>query len=234
MYTRAKLAAPLAAAALLGAAPLGAQQRPVAPGWYALTAVPTEYQVGVEPLRRPGGDGFVGATVRGFVDVPRASAILQQSIRADGYRGRRVRVTGWLRTAGDTTAVQAALWMRVDGANGPLSSDYMIDRPIVGTRDWAPYAVVLDVPHDALGVSFGAALTGRGQLWLDDVALETVGREVATTGRPGSAIYGGGIAGRVSRAELVELRRANLAAYRRAPDRPLNLSFEQTPVVAAR
>jgi hypothetical protein len=43
--------------------------------------------------------------------------------------------------------------------------------------------VALDVPRDAVGISFGVLLDGPGQLWLDDVALEPVGRDTPLTGR---------------------------------------------------
>ena len=235
MFTRAKMVRwSGTVAALLAAAPLPAQQQPVAPGWFGMATVPTEYAIGVEPVRRPGGEGFVGATIRGFVPAPYASGILLQSVRADEYRGRRVRLTGWLRTAGDTADVQARLWMRVDGGRGPLASDYMLERPVVGTRDWARYAVVLDVPRDAIGISFGVALTGRGQLWLDDVTFEPVGRDVATTGGLGTASRSDAVAAPAGRVVLGELRRASLRAYALAPTRPVNLNFEQAAVIAVR
>jgi hypothetical protein len=40
------------------------------------------------------------------------------------------------------------LWMRVDGAQKDnLAFDNMAGRKITGTRDWATYTVVLDVPR---------------------------------------------------------------------------------------
>jgi len=39
----------------------------------------------------------------------------------------------------------AGLWMRVDGTRGAmLGFDSMQDRPIKGSVDWKPYAIVLD------------------------------------------------------------------------------------------
>lgn len=221
-----------------GIAPLVAQQQllqpqAVAPGWYAAgSTVPREYNIGLEPLRRPDGTGFVGATIRGNVAAPYASGLLAQSIRADAYRGRRIRLTGWLRTVGDTAA-EARLWMRVDGATGAQAWDYMLDRPIQGTRDWLPYTVVLDVPGSALGISFGAGLTGRGQLWLDDVSLETVGEDVPATGQIRNGTDANGFVSRTGRVALRELRSEHLQAYRFASTRPMNLSFEEA-VVASR
>lgn len=232
----------VAAASILGgAAVLGAQHPPqqaIAEGWYAAgSTVPGEYRIGLEPLRRPGGTGFVSATITGSVAAPYASGILLQSIRADEYRGRRVRLTGWLRTAGDSTA-EARLWVRVDGPTGPQVSDYMLDRPITGTRDWAQYSVVLDVPGNAVGISFGGALTGRGQMWLDDLAFERVDGEVVTTETQGTielaGHVGNGAPTHARRVEVRELRRIDVQAYRFAPLRPVNLGFEQATVIASR
>lgn len=135
---------PVTVAALLGAAPLRAQQQPVAPGWFGMSVDPSEYALGVEPVRRPGGGGFVGATGAGL-----GRRAVRQRDRAAERARRRVpraaRPAHRLRTAGDAADVQARLWMRVDGGKGPLASDYMLERPVVGTRDRAPYAVVVAV-----------------------------------------------------------------------------------------
>jgi hypothetical protein len=210
----------LATPLLVIAAAASGQQIQIAPGWYVLGDYPGEYSIGVEPVRRTGGEGWAGATIRSMTMGPGGEGILAQSIRADAYRGQRVRLTGWIRTASTELAGQAGLWMRVDGPRGVLAADFMTDRPLVGTRDWAPYSAVLDVPRDAVGITFGLALAGAGQVWLDDVDLAVVGREVATTGRSGSDIARSMIA------------RPPLAAYRSAPMRPVNLSFEQMRVVA--
>jgi ketosteroid isomerase-like protein len=103
---------------------------------------------------------------------------LLQAIAADDYRGKRVRLSGWLRTA-DVTEV--GLWMRVDDDLRMLAFDNMQDRPIKGTTDWQMYSVVLDVPIEATKILFGTNLVGRGQVWSDDFKLEIVDDSVAST-----------------------------------------------------
>jgi hypothetical protein len=44
------------------------------------------------------------------------------------------------------------------------------------------YEVVLDVPADATGISFGALLNGSGKIWLNDVKFDVVGQDVLPTG----------------------------------------------------
>jgi AraC family transcriptional regulator len=60
----------------------------------------------------------------------------------------------------------------------------MQTRKIMGTRDWASYSIVLDVPRDAAEIHFGILLDGRGRVWADDFTFEVVGRDVETTSRP--------------------------------------------------
>ncbi len=73
--------------------------------------------------------------------------------------------------------------MRVDGPQNrqSLAFDNMQDRPIRGTTDWVRYAIVLDVPNEAVTIAFGALLSGSGQIWMDDLQFEIVGNDTATT-----------------------------------------------------
>jgi hypothetical protein len=78
--------------------------------------------------------------------------------------------------------------MRVESTDGKanysISSDFMGDRPIKGTNDWRQFDVVLDVPNeDSTQIYFGALLSGKGQVWVDDFRFEIVDKSVKTTGR---------------------------------------------------
>jgi hypothetical protein len=193
-------------------------------GWYAVGAGTGDYAVGTDLSRRDGGLGFGGGTIRSLIAAPRGLATLQQSIRADLYRGERVRLSGFVkRGAREEMGGTAALWMRVDGPAGSESSDYMQNRPISEGTDWARYAVVLDVPPNAVGISLGVVLEGQGQVWLDDVALERVGRDVALTGRPGPVVARGDTPTDLRQDAL--RRHRQKTAYRDALLRPVNLSF---------
>jgi hypothetical protein len=107
-----------------------------------------------------------------------------QMFDAGQYRGKRLRVTGFVKTL--DVVDWAGLWMRVDGAAGQvLAFDNMVNRPIHGTTEWAQYSIVLDVPATAHAVGFGVLLNGAGSVLVDDFAFDTVGSEVATTGTHG-------------------------------------------------
>ena len=151
-------------------------------GWIHAGDRPAEYESGVDP--RGGRAGRACAFLRSRRAGPVGFGTLMQSVAADEYLGKRVRFSADVKAAG--VASWAGLWMRVDGAwqegQPPmLAFDNMRGRPIKGTRDWARYAVVLDVPAEAHGIAFGILLEGAGQAWMDGLRLEIVGTDVATT-----------------------------------------------------
>ncbi len=103
---------------------------------------------------------------------------LGQLIAADNYHGKRVRLSGWLKTE---NADSAALWMRLDGDRRLLGFDNMDDRPVRGTTDWKQFELVLDIPAETVNIVFGTLISGKGQVWADDLKLEIVGSSVAST-----------------------------------------------------
>ena len=88
--------------------------------------------------------------------------------------GKRVRFSGYIKTAGITRGY-AGLWWRVDGPNGTLAFDNMRDRGATGSTDWKLYDLQLTVPADAKNINFGVLLTGDGAAWFDDLAVELDG-----------------------------------------------------------
>jgi len=57
----------------------------------------------------------------------------------------------------------------------------MQGRAIKGTTDWTLYDIVLDVPDSASNIAFGALLTGKGQIWFDNLKFEIVDKSIPTT-----------------------------------------------------
>lgn len=186
-------------------------------GWYA-SGDTSEYHIGTDVARRDGGTGYISATIKSVGDSPISFGLLQQSIRADDFRGRRVRLSGYVRTAPRNEGT-GHLWMRVDGERGIESSDYMLARPVVTGTEWTRYDVVLDVSHRAAGITFGVALVGTGQVWLDDVQLEVVRNDVAVTGSAGG-LHNSSTGSNPSFATAI-------GKYRIAPRQPVNLDFEE-------
>lgn len=166
-------------------------------GWFAAGSHPRDYEMGVDHTVTHGGkaSGYIKSTV----PKPRAFGTLMQMFKADDYRGKRLRMSGYAKAK--KIENWAGLWMRVDGPeNKSLSFDNMRDRPITGKTDWERYKIVLDVPENSVNIAFGILLDGKGQAWVDDLQFEVVGKDVPTT-------------------DLVGKRKE-------FPKQPLNLDFE--------
>jgi hypothetical protein len=127
--------------------------------------------------------GNVCAYLKSVVAETGGFGTLMQTFKADEYRGKRVWMSGYVKAK--DASDWAGLWMRVDGARKDeiLAFDNMQDRAIKGTIDWKKYEIVLDVPENSEMVAFGLLLSGKGQVWMDDLQFEVVGKDVPTTGR---------------------------------------------------
>ena len=106
---------------------------------------------------------------------------LLQAVRADNYRGKRVRLSGWMRPRNVSNTSVSGLWMRIEGPGLTLGFDNMSNRPVFGYGDWRQVAVVLDVPATAIGISFGAQFQATNSVLVDDLRFEVVATDVPTT-----------------------------------------------------
>lgn len=114
-------------------------------------------------------------------DIPGFGTLLQTA-SADKYKGKRLRMSADMRTK---DASRAAFWLRADqrGGKGMLLLDNMNERPITGTTEWKRYEIEMDVPEEATHIIYGAMLTSTGQIWFDNVRLETVDKAVPAKGK---------------------------------------------------
>lgn len=113
---------------------------------------------------------------------PSKFGTLSQYCSADQYLGKRVRMTGYLKS--ENVKNWAGMWFRVDDSKQKdlsLSFDNMSDRPIKNTTDWKKYEIVLDVPQQAGAMAFGVLLEGSGKVWISGISFEVVDQSVPTT-----------------------------------------------------
>ncbi len=140
---------------------------------------------------KPNGAGYDGGhdasvrhtagrtiVLRSTSDTTAAFGTLAETIPIDAYRGKRVRVSGYLRSS---DATSASFWLRVDGPVGMQAFDNMAGRALTGTKDWTPFAIVLDVPADAHALIGGLLLQGHGTVWADDLRIDVVDSRVPST-----------------------------------------------------
>lgn len=169
-----KSVAALAAIALIVGASFASGTVPK--GWLLAGSAPNDYRVSADEAVRHGGKSsalleFVGKKAEGF-------GTLMQIFSAENYRGKRLRLIGWIKTENADTA---QMWLRLDGDNKTVGFDNMQNRLLRGTQDWKKCEIVLDVPADAVNIAFGFIVSGTGKAWADDFKFDIVDEKVAVT-----------------------------------------------------
>jgi len=100
---------------------------------------------------------------------------VRQTIDATSFRGRRVRLSGWLRFApsdSEDIPSSARIWIQVGG--GQPTFEDLGAHPVRG-REWTSVKLICEVGRDADSLTFGAALDGYGRTWVDDLQIREVG-----------------------------------------------------------
>jgi hypothetical protein len=142
--------------------------------WLLAGQTPEHYDIGLDSAETVSGKG--GKFIRNVDGVDKGWGTLMQSIAAKNYLGQRLRLQAKIKTR---DVGSAGLWMRVDKPEKMAVAFYNSqDKPIVGSSDWQIRSVVLDVPADSSLIAFGVLQHGKGQVWLDELSLEVVGKEV--------------------------------------------------------
>lgn len=104
---------------------------------------------------------------------PYSYGVATQAIATSGLVGDRVRLGGHVKTK-DVDGGHAALWMRIDDADGVLYLENMQQAPIQGTQDWQRFEITAPLLRDATRLSFGVIMTGQGSAWFDDLTVEAI------------------------------------------------------------
>ena len=148
-------------------------------GWFNAGSKPQSYEMGIE--KGAGQNGKNAATIQSKDTKIDGFGTLMQQCNPDKYLGKRVRMTGYVKS--ENVLTWAGLWLRIDqaGSQQPLSFDNMESRSIKGSSGWKKYEIVLDVPANASLMAFGALLAGTGKIWFDNMAFEIVDKSVQTT-----------------------------------------------------
>lgn len=145
-------------------------------GWVLVGSRPDCYETGV--AQQELFEDHPVTYLRSIADPDAGFAALQQNESPVRFRGKQISFAGAIRAEG--LKGWAGLWIRVDGTDSrrPLAYKRMADSPITGSRDWARYALTVDVPGDATLIAYGIVLYGEGTLWLSDFTLAVEGEEI--------------------------------------------------------
>ena len=176
-------------------------------GWLGRGANPEAYEMIVD--RAVKHSGKAGAHIKFIGENSAGFGTLMQNFKADEYRGKRVRMSAWVKS---DNAEAAQIWMRIDGAKLILGFDNMENRAVKGTTDWQRYEITLEVPENAVNIAFGVMVVGKGQAWVDDYLFEVVGKDVPSTNM-------------LTPKQMNEEQEAR--PYRESLKQPMNLNFEE-------
>ena len=180
MKPRFIVTAALAAFALLALA----ETPPKLPApWVMAGDTPQNYTAGIDTADV---DGVRNAKFLRYVQGDaRGWASLTQVISAQNYAGKRVRFSARVKTR--DVSGWAGLWMAVDSPDKNNVAFYnSADKPIKGSSGWQERSVVLDVPAAAHAMRFGVINSGTGQVWLDALKFDVVGKDVPVDVMPGA------------------------------------------------
>ncbi len=84
--------------------------------------------------------------------------------------GKRISVTGWLKTTNVANWAAAYMCIYIRG-KGFSRFDGMYNRPLSGTTDWQQIKLVTDVPNEQCLLFVGPDLHGGGEMWGDDFQI---------------------------------------------------------------
>ncbi len=151
-------------------------------GWFIAGSHPKSYKMGTDSSIAKSGD--YSAIIKSLDAKIEGFGTLMQQCSPDKFIGKRVKLSGYIKSENVTD--WAGLWFRVDVDSVGVSFDNMHDGikniSVKGTTDWKKYEIVLDVPSNATLISYGALLSGTGQIWFDNLKIEVVDKTVETTG----------------------------------------------------
>ena len=115
--------------------------------------------------------GVMSGYLKAQVPNPLGFADLRQAILADDYLGKRVRLSGEIKTAG--VEQRAGLYLRVVDRGQSRTNQDRQQITFNGTQEWIRYETLIEVPTDSVFILFGISLTGPGQVWVTNVQLES-------------------------------------------------------------
>jgi hypothetical protein len=120
---------------------------------------------------------FGTSVVNVYQSLRKSEGSLIQMVRAEPYRGKKLKFSAAIRTDVIGAASHAQLWMRVDKANDRIALIKNMDQNPVISGKWQRYSIEAEIPESAELIRLGLVLIGEGTVWFDDVRLEARGAE---------------------------------------------------------
>jgi hypothetical protein len=117
-------------------------------------------------------------------DVPKDTfGAMVQTVSAEPYVGKRVRLTATVSTIGATDS--AGIWFRADSTTGSVAfaNTLVPEETLTGHTGWTDRSIVLDIPPGAVRLNYGSAIAGAGEVRMQKVKIEVVDPSVPVTVR---------------------------------------------------
>ncbi|WP_276388929.1 hypothetical protein [Eudoraea chungangensis] len=151
-------------------------------GWFLAGSTPEYYKIGLEDNSEKGGKvAYLRSTRK---KIENGFGTIMQNFEPTDFLGKKVKLTGSIKSS--NLDDWAGMWMRVDGNKGRknkvLAFDNMQDRPIRGTTDWTDYEIILEVPTNAKGISYGVFINGTGKVLIHHFNFEILTDTAESTG----------------------------------------------------
>jgi serine/threonine protein kinase len=140
-------------------------------GWLAAEEIPGEYRVGID--RSLLYQGKPTLFLRSLVPNPTQQVRVYQSFNGLKYRGRRVRLSAWLRTDRADLASFTPLVLQLN--------DWTYFARSSGTGSWKRYEVVADVGARAETIGILIELRSAGTLWVGKLSFNSVESSIPLT-----------------------------------------------------
>jgi hypothetical protein len=101
----------------------------------------------------------------------------RKRLDATPFAGQKIELQAYLRAKVPDRTGKAVLFCQTFAGNGPTSRRAPMNslRNPVTEPSWQLVRQVIDVPEDTTTLVFGVLLQGRGDMWIDDVSLKTLG-----------------------------------------------------------
>jgi transcriptional regulator with XRE-family HTH domain len=142
-------------------------------GWFISGSKAKSYEIGLDKSVTKSGKKC--AYIKSIEDDIKGFGTIMQSCDAKFYIGKRIKMTGFVKTEDVTN--RSGMWLRVDSKfeKKYLSFDNMRDRPIKGDSDWTQYEIILNVPKESSTLNYGVLINGTGKVWFDRLSFEILG-----------------------------------------------------------
>jgi hypothetical protein len=134
-----------------------------------------DYKLKVDSIEKHSGEKSLSIELIG-TNIDKSFGACGYSIPAI-YKGNQIELRGYMKLQNIDNG-QVGLMLRIDGPNGSLKFDNMMEKNIHGTSDWTSYSIVLPLPENAKKIFIGPILQGIGKLWIDDVQLLIDGEDI--------------------------------------------------------